>query len=125
MKPWPPSLEQARDAYRTHYWNPVRGDELPAPLALVAFDCAVNQGVGWATRALQRAVGVEADGKVGPVTLAAAWKAGWRGAHALTVERLARYQQIVTSRVGSWKYLTGWQNRALYAFRAAVKLEAA
>lgn len=57
--------------YRTGYWNPVHGDELPPGIALLAFDCAVNQGPGRAVRLLQEAVGVTADGKIGPKTLAA------------------------------------------------------
>lgn len=59
--------------YRDGYWNPVRGDELPNGLDLVAFDGAVNSGTKRGARWLQQALGVTADGKVGPVTTNRAW----------------------------------------------------
>ena len=57
--------------YAKRYWSPIQGDTLPAGLDLLTFDAAVNQGVGAATRMLQRAVGVADDGDLGPTTLAA------------------------------------------------------
>jgi len=66
------TLEQARAIYKRDYWDRLRGDELPYPLAEFLFDFAVNSGVGAATKALQRALGVLPDGVIGPVTLAAA-----------------------------------------------------
>jgi lysozyme family protein len=57
--------------YRADYWEPARCGELPSGLDLAVFDCAVNQGVGRATRLLQQAVGVKVDGKIGAMTLAA------------------------------------------------------
>ncbi|MGC8476585.1 MAG: glycoside hydrolase family 108 protein [Acetobacteraceae bacterium] len=66
----------ARAIYRRDYWDHVQGDALPAPLALLVFDAAVNNGTGQAARWLQRAVGVEADGQIGPETLAAVQRQG-------------------------------------------------
>ena len=63
---------QALLAYRAGYWDLVRGDDLPAPLALLAFDAAVNQGPNWAPAALQFALGVTVDGDIGPATVQAA-----------------------------------------------------
>ena len=57
--------------YRTHYWDLVQGDDLPASVAGLLFDAAVNQGQGWAPRCLQAALGITADGAIGPKTLAA------------------------------------------------------
>ncbi len=57
--------------YRARYWNAVRGDDLPAGLDYAVFDFAVNSGPGRAVMALQRALGVADDGRLGPVTLAA------------------------------------------------------
>jgi lysozyme family protein len=63
---------EVRQIYLERYWTPARCDELPGPVALVHFDCAVNAGVEQAALTLQRAAGVTADGVIGPVTLAAA-----------------------------------------------------
>lgn len=66
---------RASEIYRRDYWAPVRGDDLPAGLDLVAFDPAVNSGVSRGAKWLQSALGVTADGKIGPATIAAAHKA--------------------------------------------------
>lgn len=55
--------------YRDGYWEPVRGDSLPAGVDLAVFDFGVNSGPSRAVKALQSTVGVLADGKAGKVTL--------------------------------------------------------
>jgi lysozyme family protein len=62
---------QLNTIYRMRYWNEVRGDDLPSGLDYAVFDMAVNSGPGRAARLLQRIVGVNADGSIGPITLAA------------------------------------------------------
>ena len=57
--------------YREDYWDAVGGDALPAGVDLMSFDTAVNQGAGRAARFLQAAAGVDVDGVVGPLTIAA------------------------------------------------------
>jgi lysozyme family protein len=59
-----------RAIYRRKYWDVVKGDDLPAGLDLVAFDGAVNSGPSRGARWLQVGLGVTADGKIGPQTLA-------------------------------------------------------
>jgi len=58
--------------YRKHYWNAVCGDDLPPGVDYAVFDFAVNSGVVRATKFLQAILRIEQDGKIGPVTLAAA-----------------------------------------------------
>jgi lysozyme family protein len=56
------------DAYRIYlpdFFDKVRGDDLPAPLALLVFDAAVNSGVPRSSRWLQAALGVGQDGVIG------------------------------------------------------------
>jgi lysozyme family protein len=60
---------KAAMVYREWFWRDVRGDHLPAGMDLVAFDYAVNSGPGRAIKALQRAVGAQPDGFIGPATL--------------------------------------------------------
>jgi lysozyme family protein len=57
--------------YRLFYWDAVRGDLLPSGLDLCVADFAVNSGVSRAVQHLQRALGVTADGDLGPKTMAA------------------------------------------------------
>lgn len=65
------TVEMVSPLYKKRYWDAVRGDDLPSGVDLCVFDCAVNAGVGRASKFLQQAVGVTADGQIGPKTLAA------------------------------------------------------
>ncbi len=65
------TVERAKEIYRRDFWGRVRADELPETIRHAMFDAAVNSGVSQAARWLQRAVGVTADGIIGPRTLAA------------------------------------------------------
>ena len=65
------TIDDAAAIYHRDYWMPVRGDDLPPPLALLVFDAAVNNGISRAVRWLQMALGVLVDGRPGPETMAA------------------------------------------------------
>lgn len=64
--------EHVQAIYRTGYWNPIQGDQLPSGMDYTAFDASVNSGLGRGPKWLQRALGVKLDGKIGNGTLAAA-----------------------------------------------------
>lgn len=55
--------------YKKHYWDRVRGDDLGNELGFQVTDCAVNCGIKRAAKMLQKALGVTADGAIGPQTL--------------------------------------------------------
>lgn len=57
--------------YKKKYWDAVKGDELPDGVDYIVFDTAINSGPGRAIKFLQGCVGVDMDGALGPVTLAA------------------------------------------------------
>lgn len=80
MRDLPVSI--AKQIYRAKYWDSVRAEDLPAGVRYPLFDAAVNSGTGQATRWLQRAVGVADDGRLGPITIAAA--------HAADAQLVAR-----------------------------------
>lgn len=67
MKDMP--LSTAKAIYKSVFWDTMRADELPFPIAEYLFDYAVNSGVSTAIKALQRAVGALPDGVIGPKTL--------------------------------------------------------
>lgn len=64
--------DRAIQLYHADYWLAIKGDELPAPLAVVTMDAAVNSGPGAAVKWLQASLGVAADGVLGPATMHAA-----------------------------------------------------
>lgn len=106
------TMDEVRAIYTRGYWAPVHGDRMPAPLDLVLFDTGVLMGVGRAVRFLQQALGVPADGAVGPVTLNALQGAS-PAAVARTVMELreARLRRIVENDPSQGKFLRGWLNR--------------
>lgn len=65
---------EAKAIYKRDYWNKVRGDSIPFPVAVVAFDMAVNMGVSRSIKMLQSAVGTKQDGVFGDLTLASVMK---------------------------------------------------
>lgn len=99
--------------YESRYWNACRCGDLPAPVDLFVFDTAVNCGVGRASRWLQTALGVEADGSIGPRTLAAVREFGSpvELARKISDLRAAHYQDIVSRTPALKKFLNGWTNR--------------
>lgn len=67
------ALDQATIAkfYRSKFWNEMQCGVLPPGVDLMIFDHGVNVGQARPVPMLQDIVGVRADGKVGPHTLAA------------------------------------------------------
>jgi len=63
--------DEAAAIYKANYWDAARCGSMPAGVALMVFDGAVNHGVSQSSKFLQHALGVDADGKVGPKTLGA------------------------------------------------------
>jgi|BEDMetMinimDraft_2_1075160.scaffolds.fasta_scaffold00285_3 lysozyme family protein len=99
---------EAAAIYRTHYWRPLGADALPAPLAFLLFDAAVMGGPVEAVRLLQRALGVAADGILGPLTRAAAKEAPLASLTArFQAERLAALSALP----GFARFGEGWTLR--------------
>ena len=57
--------------YKQNYWDRIRGDDLPSGVDWSVMDWGVNSGTSRSAKALQRMVGVTADGGIGPMTLQA------------------------------------------------------
>lgn len=98
----------AKAIYRGKYWDSVRADELPAIVRYPVFDAAVNSGVKQAVQWLQDAVGVAADGVIGPLTISAAAQAdGSKVAAVMLGERL----DFMTSLPTWGQFSRGWARR--------------
>ncbi|MBC6503353.1 peptidoglycan-binding protein [Citrobacter freundii] len=103
---------QAGQIYLRDYWQPARCDQWPDGVSLFVFDSAVQHGVKKAIQLLQAAVGVSADGIVGPKTINAVRWADpeWLLSRCL-VRRSRYYADIIKSNSSQGKYLNGWFNR--------------
>lgn len=65
------SRDEAVAIYKRDYWDRINGDILKNKLRLIAFDCAVNQGVESAIRNIQQLLNVFLSGRIDEPTLAA------------------------------------------------------
>ena len=113
------SRDAAAQIYRMHYWEEVRGDELPVGLDLLVFDHAVNAGTGTAARMLQRLLAVADDGVIGPRTLDACRRLpALQLVLTYTDRRLAHYRGL-----NGWRsFGRGWNRRVIAAREAALTL---
>ena len=94
---------------RRMFWDAVHGDQLPTGVDLVVFDHGMVAGPGHAVRLLQAQVGVDADGAIGPVTLAAI------AAHdpsALAQAFTTAAEKYFASLDGAAMFGGGWKRRA-------------
>ena len=102
--------------YKKKYWDVVRADELPSGIDYMVFDMGVNAGPGRSIKLLQTAVGVTADGGLGPITLAAVWDAD----SVKLIEDFSQAKEAFYRGLNDFPvYGTGWLNRV-----AAVKVKA-
>ena len=110
--------EQAKDLYRTEFWDKVHADTLPALLQFQALDFAVNCGIGTAIRKLQAAAGVADDGVWGPHTQVAV-----AAMHptALTFRFFAEELDYRRKLVGWPTYGNGWTARVANDLRFAAE----
>jgi lysozyme family protein len=63
--------EDVKPVYKRDYWDAVRGDDLPTGVDYAVFDFAINAGPAAARKMIQRALGVNPDGAIGPATMKA------------------------------------------------------
>lgn len=104
------TLAQAQAIYKRDFWDPIRGDDLPPTLALLALDAAINSGPSRAARWLQAAVGVAQDGKIGPATLAAVHAHKGHGAD-VQAEFMAQRMNFMAN-LATWRsFGLGWSRR--------------
>lgn len=108
------TLEEAKMIYKRDFWDRCKCDDMPYVVAFEVFDMAVNQGVHGAIIALQDALGVSADGDIGPVTLATAQVIDpFKFAARFCGARLLFYTGLKT-----WDYFgKGWTRRVATQLR--------
>lgn len=102
-----------RDFYRVNFWDLNRLSELASQaVADRVFDSGVNQGTGTAARLLQKCLGVEVDGSLGPLSIAAANKRdGSELAEAFRAARIENYQQLAKAQPKYAQFHDTWLER--------------
>lgn len=104
--------EQAKAIYEKKYWLAAKCDKFPEKVAYALFDASVHHGPTTAVVLLQRALGLYADGLVGPRTLEAACKADPVVlVTKMLNERRKRFDGIVKNFPEQRKFYDGWMNR--------------
>lgn len=113
------TVEDVEPVYRKKYWDACICDQLPIGVDYVVFDFAVNSGVTRAIRFLQNCAGVEADGIIGPKTLAAV--------NALNPIDLCKCvcdnRLVFLKKQPTWpRYGKGWSNRVADVRKTALSM---
>lgn len=116
-------VEEAKEIYRSRYWNVLRCDDLPRGVDLLVFDLGVNAGPARSAKILQDVLGVEQDGSIGPVTL--------NGLKACAPDKIIR--EFSAKRLDFYRSLeedfkvfgAGWTNRTNSMLEAALAMAAA
>lgn len=99
---------EVEEIYHEGYWAPSHCDDLPLGVDYLVFDFAVNAGPGRAAKTLQAALGVSADGLIGPVTMAQVAQADpKRLIDAFSAAKERFYRSLNTFPT----FGTGWLNR--------------
>lgn len=111
---WP----RAKSIYLLDFWRPLQADQFPDGVAYQLLDFAINSGISNTIKALQRAIGVEADGVFGPVSRAAADKMPETD---LIMLILAERLELMAS-VSVWtEFGKGWARRIAANLRLGAK----
>lgn len=111
------TLAGARQIYYTSEWGPSHAEVLPLGIGEVCFDAAVNCGVQHAIVWLQTALQNQGfyhggiDGRIGPLTLAAATRCPIKTVQMMLALRNSYYERLVAVRPAMAKFLKGWLNR--------------
>jgi lysozyme family protein len=105
--------------YRLKFWDHVSADDLPAGIDLAVFDFGVHSGPSRGVIGLQRALKLADDGKIGPVTLAAAKKSDPKTTiNDVCDERMAFLKQLKVFK----SFAAGLTNRVAKCRKAALSM---
>lgn len=108
--------EAAKRIYMKRYWYPGDCEDIAAyglpRLALLHFDGCVNHGIGRASVFLQRSVGADPDGDVGPETMKILSSVD----EHVTIDKIcdmrtAFYRELASSDPSQGRFLNGWLRR--------------
>jgi lysozyme family protein len=106
--------DEAEQIYEAFYWNPMGLGQVSRPgIATAIMDCGVLDGIVTGARWAQVAVGVQADGHIGPQTIAALNSIDTGPFLAKFIPQVQdHYIDIVLAKPSQFKYLKGWVARS-------------
>ena len=102
--------QEAQQIYKLGYWDVIKGDELPLNVAHALFSYALTDGPQDSVRFIQKMLGVEVTGFMGPKTKQAIWNACKYGDKKLT-ERILKRQIVRYENDEQEQFREGWVNR--------------
>ncbi len=109
---------RAERIYRRDWWDALNMDSFKPALQYQMFDAAVNHGMHNATRIFQHAVGVKADGVIGPITKS---KAAEIDVNDLLLHFLAERLVFITH-IKTWSVFgKGWSRRIAHNLKYAAR----
>ncbi len=107
------TVDQAIEIYYQEYWQKYRLDLLPALINKKMLNVGVNTGMKQAALFLQRAVGVLADGQIGPITRTAVANADvGTTLQSIRDQQRQFYINLANAKPSLAKFLNGWLKRA-------------
>ena len=116
--------EDAEEIYFNDYWNRIKGEELPAGVACVVMDYAVNSGISRASKALQSICGIaNGDGVIGPNSLNAVWTTVKNDGELSVVEGVIKQRQEFIRGLSIYEtFGKGWERRITETHEKALEL---
>ena len=104
--------DTSKDLFKCHFWDRPGCASMPPLVAVAYYDLAVNAGAGRSTRILQQALGVKADGIIGPLTREALRVCNQYSLALSMLDYRARwYRRLAAQKPTSKVFLKGWLNR--------------
>ena len=117
--------------YKVVFWDEICGDAIMSQnLAESIFDFGVNAGIPTASKIIQKLIGVDPDGDIGPGTVYTLNCEIIENHHELftefSVKKIDRYHDIVLADTTGKKitYLNGWLNRTFSAYDGTYSIKA-
>jgi len=110
--------DKSSPIYKKYFWDKFPMTEIPAQIAYVLFDVAVNSGHKTAAKLLQKALGVTPDGVIGTQTLQVLQMVDSASfvANRMLDLRRRQYRDYVEHDSTLSKFLDGWLNRCDHVY---------
>lgn len=114
---WTAANDEIATIYHDEYWNPYC-DLLPVGADYLLFNMAVNAGPSRGAKILQQALGINPDGRIGPMTREAIRSADQRK----LIEDYSAKSRAFYLGLHQPKFTKGWLNRVEFVRKTALQM---